>query len=90
MDVVASRLQRAYPKDNARSGIGVVGIRELLSPQSRLLVLAVFGAAFCLLLIACTNLANLLLARALVRQKEIARAHRHRRGAAQAAAATAH
>jgi predicted permease len=72
MDVVASRLQRAYPKDNARSGIAVVGIRELLSPQSRLLVLAVFGAAFCLLLIACTNLANLLLARALVREKEIA------------------
>lgn len=72
MDVIAARLQRAYPGDNARSGIAVVDLRELLSPQSRVLLLGVFGAAFCLLLIACTNLANLLFARAVVRRQEIA------------------
>jgi predicted permease len=72
MDVIAAQLQRAYPKDNARSGIAVVDIRNMMSPQSRMLVLAVFGAAFCVLLIASTNLANLLFARALVRRQEIA------------------
>ena len=56
MDVIAGQLQRAYPKDNARSGIAVANMRDMMSPQSRTLVLAVFGAAFCLMLIACTNL----------------------------------
>ncbi len=72
MDVIGKRLQQAYPKDNARSEIGVVTLRDLISPQSRGLVIAVFGAAFCLMLIACTNLANLLFARALVRRQEMA------------------
>jgi predicted permease len=72
MDVIAAQLQRAYPKDNARSGIAVADLRALISPQSRLLVLALFGAALCLMLIACTNLANLLLARAVARRQEIA------------------
>ncbi len=72
MDVIAKRLQQAYPKDNAKSEIGVVMMRDMMSPQSRQLVLAVFGASFCLMLIACTNLANLLFARALVRRQEVA------------------
>ncbi len=70
--VIAKRLQQAYPKDNAKSEIGVVMMRDMMSPQSRQLVLAVFGASFCLMLIACTNLANLLFARALVRRQEVA------------------
>jgi predicted permease len=72
MDVVAQQLQRAYPNDNAGIGAAVVDMRDLISPQSRMLVLGVFGAAFCLLLIACTNLANLLFARAMARRQEIA------------------
>jgi putative ABC transport system permease protein len=72
MDVIGKRLQQAYPKDNGRSEIGVVTMRDIMAPQSRVLVLAIFGAAFCLMLIACTNLANLLFAKALVRRQEVA------------------
>jgi predicted permease len=72
MDVIGAQLQRAYPKENGKSGIGVVWLRDMLSPQSRMLVLAVFAAALCLMLIACTNLANLLFARAMVRRREMA------------------
>ena len=72
MDVIAARLQRAYPKENARSGIGVADLRDTISPVSRTLVIGVFGAALCLMLIACTNLANLLFARAIARRHEMA------------------
>jgi predicted permease len=72
MDLIASRLRQAYPKENGRSGIGVADLRTLMSAQARMLVIAVFGAAFCLLLIACTNLANLLVARGIARTQEIA------------------
>ncbi len=70
--VIAERLQLAYPKDNAGTTIAAVDLRELLSPQSRLLVIAIFAASVCLLLIACTNLANLLIARAVSRRREMA------------------
>src|SRR5262245_54377125 len=72
MNVIATQLQRAYPKDNTDTGIGVIKLRDTVSPQSRQMVIAVFGAAFCLLLIACTNLANLFFARVLARKHEIA------------------
>jgi predicted permease len=72
MNVMADRLQRAYPKDNAGVSISVVDMRDVVSPQTRMLVWIVFAAAFCLLLIVCTNLTNLLLARAAARRQEMA------------------
>jgi putative ABC transport system permease protein len=72
MNVMADRLQRAYPKDNAGVSITFVDMRDVVSPQTRMLVWTVFAAAFCLLLIVCTNLTNLLLARAVARRQEIA------------------
>jgi predicted permease len=72
MELITGQLQRAYPKDNAKSGFAVIDLRDLMSPQARMLVLGVFGAALCLMLIACTNLANLLFARAVVRKPEMA------------------
>src|SRR5262245_22517196 len=72
MNGIAIQLQRAYPKDNTDTGIGVIKLRDTVSPQSRLMVMVVFGAAVCLLLIACMNLANLFWVRVLVRKHEIA------------------
>ena len=72
MRVIAARLARTYPKTNAGMGANVVRPRDEMSAQARLLPMALLGAAACVLLIACTNLTSLLLARALVRRKELA------------------
>lgn len=72
LGAVAATLERQYPEDNARSGATVIGLRDEVTPQTRMLLLALVGAAVCMLLIACTNLASLLLTRALVRQRELA------------------
>lgn len=69
---IAGQLERGYPKENAQMGTTVNLLREEMSRQSRLLVTALFGAALGVLLIACANLANLLLARALGRRRELA------------------
>jgi MacB-like periplasmic core domain len=71
MDVVADQLRRQYPKELEHTGAVVDGMRDEISEQRRLLLMALAGAALCVLLIACSNLANLLLARALARQREL-------------------
>jgi putative ABC transport system permease protein len=72
MDVIANQLRRQYPKELEHAGATVDLMRDEISEQRRLLLFALAGAALCVLLIACSNLANLLLARALARQKELA------------------
>jgi predicted permease len=72
MRLISHRLQLAYPKDNEHVGVTSHQLRDDVSGRTRLMLIALLGAAFCVLLIACTNIANLLLARALARRKEIA------------------
>ncbi len=72
MKVISEQLRREYPKDNQHVGVTIGTLRDELSARSRLMLIALLGASFCVLLIACTNLANLLLARALTRRKEVA------------------
>jgi predicted permease len=72
MAVIASQLQQQYPKENEQTGANVIQLRDEVSRKSRMLLYALCGAALCVLLIACANMANLLLARALARQKELA------------------
>jgi len=70
--IVGSQLEREYPKDNLHASVRVNRLRDDISPDTRLMLFALVGASLGVLLIACTNLANLLLARALTRRKELA------------------
>jgi putative ABC transport system permease protein len=72
MRTIAAQLARAYPKELAQVGIAVVRLRDDITERARLMLKVLLGAALCVLLIACTNLANLLTARALVRRQELA------------------
>jgi putative ABC transport system permease protein len=69
--LIAARLRRQYPKENEAVDLSVVEVRDGLSTESRLLLKGLCGAALCVLVIACANLANLLLARSLARQREL-------------------
>jgi predicted permease len=72
LQTVAERLARDFPEANERTGATVITLRDEVSRQSRLMVLALAGASACVLLITCANLASLLLARAVQRQRELA------------------
>lgn len=65
-------LERQFPQENERLGVITLGLRGFLAPSTRTLVVAVAAAALCLLLIASTNLASLLLSRSVSRLREIA------------------
>ncbi|HXC71878.1 MAG TPA: ABC transporter permease [Pyrinomonadaceae bacterium] len=69
---IANRLAQAYPNENVGRGAKVEFFRELLVRDVRPMLWLLFAAVAVILLIACANLANLLLARSLARQKEIA------------------
>jgi predicted permease len=68
MSLIAKQSSQEHPKENRETGALVYPIGEEVSQRSRLMLVALSGAAACVLLIACANLANLLLARALGRR----------------------
>lgn len=69
---IAARLSRDYPQTNAGHSVRLEGLVESLTQGSRQFVGVLMGAAVFVLLLACANVANLHLARATARQKEIA------------------
>ena len=71
MDVIAGRLAKEYP-DLAGFGAHVQPLREYLYGRFRGRLLPLFGAVAFVLLIACANVANLMLVRAAARDKEFA------------------
>jgi predicted permease len=73
MDAIARRLSEQYPQTNRDFGAAaVVPIREQVLGDTRVQVIALMTAAAAIVLIACANLASLLLARASVRRGEYA------------------
>ncbi len=72
MDAIAARLDKQYPDSHIAGGPSVKPLRETLTGSQREPILILLGTVGFVLLIACVNVANLLLARGAARRREIA------------------
>jgi putative ABC transport system permease protein len=72
LDSLGAGLEKQYPESNTNLRFGVAGLREQLTGRVSKGLWILLAVVVCVLLIACLNVANLLLARASSRQSEIA------------------
>ena len=72
MDTISKRLEQQYPEDDKSWGAAVLPLQRDAVSDVRLALLVLFGAVAAVLLIACANVANLVMAKTLERRKEMA------------------
>ena len=72
MDAIAARIDRAYPSGAGERGVGITPLRDEFFGPMRQMLLVLLGAVGFVLIIACVNVASLMLARGSARHSELA------------------
>lgn len=72
LDAIAVGLEKAFPGSNEGRGVNVVPLQDVAVGPVRTPLLVLLGAGVCVLLVGCANVGNLVLAKGIARQRELA------------------